>query len=68
MPFCLAPLVSLAERTQKSYMQFANGAPNETPYEDVSALLRQVLSTDRATQKKNKASSNTNSTANKKGS
>ena len=49
-------------------MQFANGAPNETPYEDVSALLRQVLSTDRATQKKNKASSNTNSTANKKGS
>ena len=63
-------LVSLAERTQKSYMQFANGAPNATPYEDISALLRQVLSTDRATQKKNKASSNTNSTTNtnKKGS
>lgn len=45
-------LVSLTERTQKSIMQFANGSPNETPYEDVSALLRQVLSTDRASQKK----------------
>ncbi len=45
-------LVSLTERTQKSIMQFANGAPNETPYEDVSALLRQVLSTDRSSHKK----------------
>ena len=49
-------LVSLTERTQKSIMQFANGAPNEVPYEDVSALLRQVLSTDRSShKKKNKA-------------
>ncbi|MCF0234965.1 MAG: NRDE family protein [Thermoguttaceae bacterium] len=48
-------LVSLTERTQKSIMQFANGAPNEATYEDVSALLRQVLSTDRASQKKAKA-------------
>ncbi|MBR4103086.1 MAG: hypothetical protein IKK39_03365, partial [Thermoguttaceae bacterium] len=48
-------LVSLTERTQKSIMQFANGSPNEKPYEDVSALLRQVLSTDRASQKKAKA-------------
>ncbi len=48
-------LVSLTERTQKSIMQFANGAPNTATYEDVSALLRQVLSTDRASQKKAKA-------------
>ena len=45
-------LVSLTERTQKSIMQFANGAPNSKPYEDASALLRQVLSTDRSSQKK----------------
>ena len=45
-------LVSLTERTQKSIMQFANGSPDRVPYEDVSALLRQVLSTDRASQKK----------------
>lgn len=45
-------LVSLTERTQKSIMQFANGVPNVKPYEDVSALLRQVLSTDRSSQKK----------------
>ncbi len=48
-------LLSLTERTQRSIMQFANGAPNETQFEDVSALLRQVLSTDRVTQKKTKA-------------
>lgn len=48
-------LTSLTERTQKSIMQFANGSPNEAQYEDVSALLRQVLSTDRASQKKAKA-------------
>ena len=47
-------LVALSDRTQKSVMQFANGAPNTTPYEDVSALLRQVLSTDRSAQKKAK--------------
>ncbi|MDR0391150.1 MAG: NRDE family protein [Planctomycetaceae bacterium] len=41
-------LLSLTERTQRSIMQFAAGPPNEKPYEDVSALLRQVLSTDRA--------------------
>ncbi|MDO4587713.1 MAG: NRDE family protein [Planctomycetia bacterium] len=45
-------LVSLTERTQKSIMQFANGSPAEKTYEDVSALLRQVLSTDRSNQKK----------------
>lgn len=41
-------LVSLTEKTQRSVMQFAAGSPDLCPYEDVSALLRQVLSTDRA--------------------
>lgn len=41
-------LLSLTEKTQRSIMQFAAGPPSEKPYEDVSALLRQVLSTDRA--------------------
>ena len=48
-------LVSLSDRTQKSVMQFANGCPSEVQFEDVSALLRQVLSTDRSSQKKAKA-------------
>ncbi|MDO5307879.1 MAG: NRDE family protein [Planctomycetia bacterium] len=47
-------LVSLTERSQKSIMQYANGSPNEAPYDDYSALLRQVLSTERAAQKKAK--------------
>lgn len=47
-------LLSLTNRTQKSIMQFANGSPNEVQFEDVSALLRQVLSTDRVSQKKSK--------------
>jgi hypothetical protein len=41
-------LISLTEKTQRSVMQFASGAPDICPYDDVSALLRQVLSTDRA--------------------
>ena len=41
-------LVSLTEKTPRSVMQFATGSPDMCPYEDVSALLRQVLSTDRA--------------------
>ena len=41
-------LVSLTEKTQRSVMQYAAGSPDMCPYEDVSALLRQVLSTDRA--------------------
>lgn len=48
-------LLSLSDRSQKSIMQFANGSPSEVQFEDVSALLRQVLSTDRASQKKAKA-------------
>ena len=41
-------LISLTEKTPRSIMQFAPGSPDLCPYEDVSALLRQVLSTDRA--------------------
>jgi hypothetical protein len=41
-------LISLTEKTQRSVMQYAPGSPDICPYEDVSALLRQVLSTDRA--------------------
>jgi hypothetical protein len=41
-------LLSLTEKTPRSVMQFAAGSPDECPYEDISALLRQVLSTDRA--------------------
>ena len=41
-------LISLTEKTQRSVMQYAAGSPDMVPYEDVSALLRQVLSTDRA--------------------
>ncbi|MDR1385026.1 MAG: NRDE family protein [Planctomycetaceae bacterium] len=40
-------LLSLAERTPRSFMQYASGSPNEKSYEDISALLRQVLSTER---------------------
>ena len=41
-------LVSLTEKTPRSVMQYAAGSPDMCPYEDISALLRQVLSTDRA--------------------
>ena len=44
-------LLSLTEKTQRSIMQFAAGPPSEKPFEDVSALLRQVLSTDRSSQR-----------------
>ena len=41
-------LLSLSDRTPRSHMQYAAGAPSEKSYEDVSALLRQVLSTERS--------------------
>lgn len=44
-------LLSLTDKTPRSIMQFAPGLPGDNPYEDVSALLRQVLSTDRASQR-----------------
>ena len=56
-------LVSLSDRSAKSIMQFADGSPDEAIYDDVSALLRQVLSTDRASQKKAKAKKGADSAA-----
>lgn len=40
-------LVSLPEKTQNAVYQYAPGPPSEHPYDDASALLRQVLSTDK---------------------
>jgi uncharacterized protein with NRDE domain len=40
-------LLSLPFKMQNSIYQYAPGPPSDTPYDDVSALLRQVLSTDR---------------------
>lgn len=41
-------LVALATKNQRSVMQYAPDAPDKKGYEDFSALLRQVLSTDRS--------------------
>ncbi|MDR3234313.1 MAG: NRDE family protein [Planctomycetaceae bacterium] len=41
-------MVSLTEKSQRSIMQYANGSPDMKTYDDMSALLRQVLSTERA--------------------
>lgn len=40
-------LLSLPEKTQNAVYQYAPGPPSDHAYDDVSALLRQVLSTDR---------------------
>lgn len=40
-------LLSLAERPQSSVLQYAPGPPSEYAYDDLSALLRQVLSTEK---------------------
>ncbi len=40
-------LLSLGKKPQNSVLQYSPGPPSEHPYEDISALLRQVLSTDR---------------------
>ena len=48
-------LLSLAKKNQTSIMQYAPGQPGEKAFEDVSALLRQVLSTDRASAKLQKS-------------
>jgi hypothetical protein len=40
-------LISLAPKTQNSVYQYAPGPPCDHAYDDISALLRQVLSTDR---------------------
>ncbi len=40
-------LLALPKKTQNSILQYAPGPPSETPYDDLSALLRQVLSTEK---------------------
>jgi len=40
-------LISLAKKTQNAVYQYAPGPPCDHPHDDVSALLRQVLSTDK---------------------
>ncbi|MDY0170830.1 MAG: NRDE family protein, partial [Thermoguttaceae bacterium] len=44
-------LLSLPRRLQQAILQHAPGPPSECPYEDLSALLRQVLSTERSRQR-----------------
>jgi uncharacterized protein with NRDE domain len=41
-------LLALSRKMQNAILQYAPGPPNEHPYEDLSALLRQVLSAGRA--------------------
>ncbi len=41
-------LLSLPNRIQQSVMQYAPGPPSEHAYDDLSALLRQVLSADKS--------------------
>ncbi|HID78223.1 MAG TPA: hypothetical protein EYP56_19795 [Planctomycetaceae bacterium] len=43
-------LIALGEKTQNCIYQYAHGPPCDHPYEDYSALLRQVLSTERSSQ------------------
>lgn len=40
-------LVSLPKKSQNAVYQYAPGPPCDHPYDDISALLRQVLSTDK---------------------
>jgi len=40
-------LLALAEKTQHSILQYAPGLPSQHAYDDLSALLRQVLSANR---------------------
>lgn len=41
-------LISLPKKPQQSVYQYSAGPPSETDYDDLSALLRQVLSTEKA--------------------
>jgi len=45
-------LLSLSDRIQNATMLYAPGPPHEIPYDDLSALLRQVLSTGKSRRKK----------------
>ena len=40
-------LLSLPRKIQQSIYQYSDGPPSSRPYEDLSALLRQVLSAGR---------------------
>lgn len=40
-------LLALPKKSQNAVLQYAPGPPSETPYDDLSALLRQVLSTEK---------------------
>ncbi len=44
-------LISLPKKIQQAIFQYSSGPPNTHPYEDLSALLRQVLSAGRSRQK-----------------
>jgi len=57
-------LLALANKMQHSSLQYAPGPPSETAYDDLSALLRQVLSTNRT---RKAASSNGDKSAAKPG-
>ena len=41
-------LLSLPRKIQQAIMQYSPGPPCDHPYDDLSALLRQVLSADRS--------------------
>src|SRR5208283_5434060 len=41
-------LLSLPRKIQQSIYQYSDGPPSDRPYEDLSALLRQVLSAGRS--------------------
>lgn len=41
-------LISLGKRSQQSVFQYAPGSPSDHAYDDLSALLRQVLSAERS--------------------
>jgi hypothetical protein len=40
-------LLSLPKKTHNAVYHYAAGSPSDHPYDDLSALLRQVLSTDK---------------------
>jgi hypothetical protein len=41
-------LLSLPRKIQQAVYQYSSGPPSDNPYDDLSALLRQVLSTERS--------------------
>lgn len=47
-------LLSLPRKPQQAVFQYSAGPPCDTPYDDLSALLRQVLSTERSRKSREK--------------